>query len=95
MMLPRASTSLFYPIFLWMDELKTHIMGLPWWDDKYKKVIMTDAMLLTVGVPNDTVQLKADGSAVQKPKGDVAARKRAQASAIKAKKNSMSGPSTK
>ncbi len=61
-------------------------MGADWWEDKYKVIILTDAVLLTVGVPNETVQLKADGTAITKPKGDEQARKRAQAKAISAKK---------
>jgi hypothetical protein len=88
-LLPRASTSLFYPLFLWLDELKTQVMGLDWWEDKYKKIILTDPILLTVGVSNEMVQLKQDGTAVSKPKGDEVARKRAQANGIKVKKTAV------
>lgn len=77
-----------------MDEIKSHIMSLDWWDDKYKKVILTDPLLITVGVSNETVHLKADGDAVQKPKGDVVARKRAQAKNVRDKKHSSVGLGT-
>lgn len=85
-MLPRATTSLFYPVFLWLDELRTQIQSLEWWDDKYKKIINADALLLTVGVSNETVQLKADGTAVGKAKGDEISRKRLQAKAASSSK---------
>lgn len=95
LLLPRASTSLFYPLFLWLDELRGQIMSLEWWDDKYKKLIQTDPVLLTVGVSNDTVQLKSDGTAVTKPKGDEIARKRAQAKEATVAKQKREAPGAK
>lgn len=85
LLLPRATTSLFYPIFVWLDELKLACMGPEWWEHAYKRITQLDATLLTVGIANETVLLKEDGEPVGKPKGDIVARKRAQARGQKAK----------
>ncbi len=56
LLLPRATTSLFYPIFVWLDELKLACMGPEWWEHAYKRITQLDATLLTVGIANETVR---------------------------------------
>ena len=79
LLLPRASTSLFYPLNVWMDEIKLVCMGPEWWESQYKKIVQLDATLLTIGVANETVMVREDGEPVTKPKGDIIARKKMQA----------------
>jgi hypothetical protein len=53
LLLPRATTSLFYPIFVWLDEVKLACMGAEWWEHSFKKITQLDATLLTIGVSNE------------------------------------------